>query len=215
MTISQNSCVASLYLTPYKQYEWLRQLSSDPANEVFGLARNVAAVKTRLASDNISNVHVFEGDMVDHNSLNAAALEVSKVTGGSLDFLIVNGAYNSPELAPLPSSAFYGREDELRKDMISSLEVNVLGVIFSINAFLPQIRKSNIKKIIVISTGFADPNLVFETSNPAFVTYSSMKAALNMVVAKYSAELKGDGISMLALSPGLVNTQETPRTFPW
>jgi NAD(P)-dependent dehydrogenase (short-subunit alcohol dehydrogenase family) len=88
-----------------------------------------------------------------------------------------------------------------------------MGVIFSVNAFLPLIRKGNVKKIIVISTGLADPALVTESSNPVFVTYSAMKAALNIVVAKYAVELKAQGITVLALSPGLVNTQETLRKY--
>jgi len=33
-----------------------------------------------------------------------------------------------------------------------------------------------------------------------------MKAALNMVVAKYAVELKSEGFKLLALSPGLVDT---------
>jgi NAD(P)-dependent dehydrogenase (short-subunit alcohol dehydrogenase family) len=193
-------------------YEWLRQLSSDPANTVIGLARMAASVESRLAADKITNVHILQADMADYNALNAAAADAAGVTNGSVDYLIINGAYNAPELSQIPLTAFVGREDDLRKDMIASLDVNVLGVIYSINAFLPLVRKSNIKKIVVISTGLADTERVPATGVSIFVIYSTMKAALNMVVAKYSAELKGDGITLLALSPGLVNTKETPPT---
>jgi hypothetical protein len=34
---------------------------------------------------------------------------------------------------------------------------------------------------------------------------------MNMVATKYSIELKQEGIVVLALSPGLVNTQEKQR----
>lgn len=153
--------------------------------------------------------------MVDHNALNAAAANVAKITNSVVDYLIINGAYNAPELSQLPPTAFVGREEELRKDMMSSLDVNVLGVIYSINTFLPLVRKSNIKKIIVLSTGLADTESIPATGIANFVTYSTIKAALNMVVAKYGAELNGEGITVLALSPGLVNTKETPRMYPF
>ncbi len=189
-------------------------MSSDPSNTVIGLVRTVDPVKARLAGDKISNVHVLKGDMADNKSLNAAAAEVATITKDSVDYLIVNGVYNNLKLAGLPPSAFVGREEELRQDMTASLEVNVLGVIFTINAFLLLVRKSDIKKIIVISTGLADTDWAPKTGNPCTVIYSSMKAALNMVVARYSVELRGDGITLLALSPGLVDTRETTRTYP-
>jgi NAD(P)-dependent dehydrogenase (short-subunit alcohol dehydrogenase family) len=149
--------------------------------------------------------------MIDHTALNAAAEETTKLTNGSVDYLIVNGAYSDRDAAKLPPTGFIGREDWLRKDMIASLDVNILGVMYSINAFLPLIRNSNVKKIIVISTGLADTENVPKNRNPTFVTYCAMKAALNMIVAKYSVELKPEEIIVLALSPGIVNTSEEPR----
>jgi NAD(P)-dependent dehydrogenase (short-subunit alcohol dehydrogenase family) len=193
------------------QYEWLRQLSSDATNTVIGLARTTAPVESKLAADKITTVRILEADMINPASLNAAAADVTGLTNGSIDYLIVNGAFSDPNTQNLLPTAFIGREDVLRKDMMTSLEVNVLGIMYSINAFLPLIRKSNVKKIIVISTGLADTENVPKTGVPNFITYSSMKAALNMVVAKYSVELKEEGIIVLALSPGVVATQETPR----
>jgi NAD(P)-dependent dehydrogenase (short-subunit alcohol dehydrogenase family) len=193
------------------QYEWLRQLSRDANNTVVGIARSVGPVKEKLKTDNINNVSMLSGDMVDHKELAKAALATEQITNGVVDYLIVNGAYSNPETKNLTPTGFIGREDVLQKDMSTSLNVNVLGVIFSINAFLPLVRKGSVKKIIVISTGLADPEAVLGSGNPSFLAYSAMKAALNMIVVKYAVELKNEGITVLALSPGLVNTQETPR----
>jgi NAD(P)-dependent dehydrogenase (short-subunit alcohol dehydrogenase family) len=144
--------------------------------------------------------------MVDPKSLTIAASEVSKVTNNSVDYLIVNGASIEPEAYFKTPTEFIGQEDLLRRDFIKSVDVNVLGVIYSINAFLPLIRKGNVKKITVISSGLADLELA-QKANIAFsVSYSATKAATNIVVAKYAAELKGEGIILLALSPGVVNT---------
>jgi NAD(P)-dependent dehydrogenase (short-subunit alcohol dehydrogenase family) len=92
--------------------------------------------------------------------------------------------------------------------MVASLDVNVPGVVFSISAFLSLLGKGAVKKIIVLSTGIADPEAIVVSGNSGSVTYSAMKAALNVIVAKYSQELGGGGFTVLALSPGLVNTRE-------
>ncbi|KFZ13491.1 hypothetical protein V502_06572 [Pseudogymnoascus sp. VKM F-4520 (FW-2644)] len=191
-------------------YEWLRFLSQDPANTVVGLARTPEPVEAQLAADKITNVRIVKADMLDHKSLTTAASEVSKITNNSLDHLIVNGAYLGLEANFMTPTEFIGQEDLLRREFINNLDMNVVGVIYSINAFLPLIRKGNAKKITVISTGLADLELA-QKANIAFsVLYSSTKAATNIVVAKYAAELRGEGIILLALSPGVVNTATSP-----
>lgn len=151
--------------------------------------------------------------MVDHKSLKLAASEVSKVTNNSLDHLIVNGAYINPEDYFITPTGFIGQEDLLRREFINNLDVNLIGVIHSINAFLPLIRNGNAKKVTVISTGLADLELAQKADIPFSVLYSATKAATNIVVAKYAVELRGEGIIFLALSPGVVNTATAPRKF--
>lgn len=144
--------------------------------------------------------------MADNKSLTTAAAESEKLTGGSVDYLIINGAYTNPEENLSSPSEFAGKEDLLTSSMIESLKVNVLGVVFIINAFLPLVRRSSIKKITAISTGLSDRDLTEKSTISFYMTYSAIKAALNMVVAKFSVELKSEGIVLLALSPGLVDT---------
>ena len=151
--------------------------------------------------------------MADHVALNNAAQEVSKITKGSLDYLIVNGVYSDGDHNRLTPTAFTGYEEVLRREMIRSLDVNVVGVIYSINAFLPLVHKSTIKKVVALTTGLADTDIAPKSGVPNFVVYSSMKAALNMVIARYSVELREDGIVFLALSPGIVLTSEKPRMY--
>ena len=151
--------------------------------------------------------------MVDPKSLAVAASEISNTTNNSIDYLIVNGAYYGLDAYFVTPSEFLGQEDLLRRESINNLNVNVLGVIHSINAFLPLIREGNAKKITVMSSGLAELELA-QKANIAFaVLYSATKAATNIVVAKYSAELKAEGIILLALSPGVVNTATEPRKF--
>jgi NAD(P)-dependent dehydrogenase (short-subunit alcohol dehydrogenase family) len=153
--------------------------------------------------------------MASHTSLTTATSLTTPLLPSGLDVLIVNGAYNTPAMAFNTPTSFSSPEqaEALHDDMHASLDVNVLGVVYSINAFLPLVLKGKVKKIVVISTGLADPDYAIAgEGNPVSITYASMKTALNMVVAKFAAELKAQDVKVLALSPGLVNTKETPRT---
>ena len=51
------------------QFEFLRQLSSDPANTVIGLARNKEATDIKTAELKRTNVHILEGDLINYDSL--------------------------------------------------------------------------------------------------------------------------------------------------
>jgi NAD(P)-dependent dehydrogenase (short-subunit alcohol dehydrogenase family) len=178
---------------------------------VIGLVRDINRVQEKLTDDSITNVHLIKADMADNDSLVTAAAKTIKLTSGSLDYLIINGAYTNPEENFLYPSEFSGKEEMLTNSMIQSLKVNVLGVVFSINAFLPMVRKSSIKKITVITTGLADRDAAEKSTVSFMLTYSSMKAALNIVVTKFATELKKEGIVVFALSPGLVNTNQPEK----
>jgi NAD(P)-dependent dehydrogenase (short-subunit alcohol dehydrogenase family) len=90
--------------------------------------------------------------------------------------------------------------------MFDSFNANVVGVMKTISAFLPLIKAGSAKKIIVISSVMADPDLVrtFEVTYAA--PYSISKAAVNLLVAKYHAAYTKEGILFIAISPGLVDT---------
>lgn len=188
-------------------------LSSDPKNIVIGLVRDVEKTEESLAAEKIANVHIFHGDMTDHKSLEAAATSAADVLPNGLDVIIVNGALTTTEAVKLSISELAAQPDLLYKDMHGSVDVNVIGSIHSIHAFLPLILKGSAKKIIVISTGHADIDVPVAFDQTSGVTYSVTKAALNMVVAKYAADLKSRDVKVLALSPGIVATQNNIRRF--
>lgn len=64
--------------------------------------------------------------------------------------------------------------------------------------------KGKVKKVITISTGHADLELVnnLEIENSAL--YAASKAAMNIIVAKFSAQYKKDGVLFVSISPGVV-----------
>jgi len=71
---------------------------------------------------------------------------------------------------------------------------------------MPLILKGQQKKVIAITSGMADLELVrnfdIEVSGP----YAVGKAANNMVVAKFGAEYAKDGVLFMSICPGVVDT---------
>lgn len=62
------------------------------------------------------------------------------------------------------------------------------------------------KKVITLSTGHADPDLVTKYNMEIAAPYTISKAALNMAVAKFHAEYSGQGVLFMSISPGFVDT---------
>ncbi|KZP29917.1 NAD(P)-binding protein [Athelia psychrophila] len=193
-------------------FEFVRNLSSaNPENTVFALVRSLSNSQ-RLAELQLKakNIHILEADITDVAALKIAAAAVQKITGGSLDYLINNGALIEADRRNNNLDGYpEGQEDILEKDLTDSFHVNVVGVVHTINVFLPLIRKGTAKKVITISSGMADVDFALQIGLSNQAPYSISKAAVNMVVAKYAAEYKAEGIVFVAVCPGLVDTAAT------
>ena len=190
------------------QYGFVRVLAHNPDNVIFGIVRNKAAAEAIVKADGLRNVHLIQADISDRKSLLAAREDLIKACGGSLDYLINNAAYVEKNTEYNALDDFEEDSEALQTELQKSFEINVIGVIDTINVFLPLIRRSSIKKIVVISSGMADPDLVNGGSIWNSAPYTISKAAVNMAVAKYNAHLGGQGILVFALSPGVVATFE-------
>jgi len=151
-------------------------------------------------------VTILEADVLDLPALQRAAERVKALTGGSLDYLINNAALVSEISRYKTLGDFDSDPSALEKDLLESFNVNVVGVVKTINTFIPLIKQSSIKKIVTISTGLADPDVVNNFEVDVAAPYAISKSATNMTVAKYNALYKKDGILFLAISPGLVDT---------
>ncbi|KAK5127942.1 hypothetical protein LTR85_005059 [Meristemomyces frigidus] len=188
-------------------YAFVTHLASIPGNTVIGIARNKSATEERLAKDGIKNVTILAADITDFKALQAAADETAKITGGSLDVLInnaglvVEGSHWTTLVEDTP--------EHLEEELMDSFRANVVGIAHTINAFLPLIRKGKDKKVITLSTGMADLDLINDFSIGIAAPYSISKAGTNALVAKYNAALgKKESILFLAISPGVVDTSE-------
>jgi NAD(P)-dependent dehydrogenase (short-subunit alcohol dehydrogenase family) len=92
-------------------------------------------------------------------------------------------------------------------DFFESFKVNTIGLINTVQAFLPLVRNGFVKKVVNLSSGMADINLINEAEIPVATPYAASKAAANVVIAKYNAALKHEGILFLSISPGFVATE--------
>ncbi|KAK2590064.1 hypothetical protein QQS21_012252 [Conoideocrella luteorostrata] len=187
-------------------FEFLRQLSSDPKNTVVGLVRDPAATKQKVSAElaGRSNIHILAGDLTNYDGLKSAAAETSVITGGSLDYLIANAALMSNvdgycAIGEIPPQV---AADVMHK----SIDTNVIGNMHLINLFLPLILKGKVKKVIAITTAMADVDFINQFDIQVGALYVSSKAALNVIIAKFNAQYKKEGVLFLGISPGVVDT---------
>ena len=150
----------------------------------------------------------MHGDLTDSPSLYAAAKAVSSISKGTVDCLIVNGAYQSvPTLFLQPGDCTTPETEALLlSELDISMRTNAIGALYSINAFMPLLLKSAVKKVACITSGAADTSIYEKCGKPDQFPYSMSKAALNVLVAKFATQYKEQGVRFVALSPGYVLT---------
>ena len=83
-------------------------------------------------------------------------------------------------------------------------QTNVIGNIHLFNLFLPLVMKGMVKKVITVSSGHADLDLINDLEIETSALYAASKAAMNVIVAKFSAQYKKDGVLFVSISPGVV-----------
>lgn len=69
---------------------------------------------------------------------------------------------------------------------------------------MPLILKGRVKKVISLSSGYADNELTTGFSIDVAGPYTISKAAMNTAVAKFSAEYAENGVLFMSIAPGAV-----------
>jgi len=192
--------------------EFVRQLSDNSENTVFALVRNKSKANFLEPVAERPNVHVVQADVVSAEQLQQAAKEVAAITGGPLDVLIANAGANLGSGTSLANGDI--SQEALVQEVKDNFETNTISAILTHNAFLPLLRKGKHKKIIDISSAIGDTEFTKITEFEYFAPYGISKAALNFVVQKYAVELSPEGFTVLAISPGLVDTFGTKEGPP-
>ena len=173
---------------------------------MIGLVRDKPATDRKIQQDGLTNVTIFQADITDRQALKTARDQVKKITGGSLDYLINNAAYVSHLTVGKFLDDFDDDSKSLDDDIWTAFNTNVMGVIYTTNAFLPLVKKSSIKKVVTLTSGMGDVDFTNSLGIWESAPYSISKAAVNIAVAKYSARYKSEGILFFSISPGVVDT---------
>lgn len=164
--------------------EFVRQYAADGW-------RVIATVRDPLAGKAASDAgaEVYVADMADEGSIRRLK---SALAGVELDVLLNNaGVYGERQaFGDVDAEAF-----------LKVIRVNTLGPLKMAEAFADQLAGR--KLIAAVSSMMGS---VAENSSGGFYAYRASKAALNMVLKSLSLDLKGRGVTVIALSPGWVRT---------
>jgi NAD(P)-dependent dehydrogenase (short-subunit alcohol dehydrogenase family) len=119
-----------------------------------------------------------------------------KLSGTNIDVLINNaGVYGDDR------NHGFGHLDY--QAWLNTLTINTLAPIKMAEAFLPQIKRGSLKLIVNISSLMGS---LADNGSGGSVLYRSSKAALNAAMKSLSIELKGQGVGVIILHPGWVQT---------
>jgi NAD(P)-dependent dehydrogenase (short-subunit alcohol dehydrogenase family) len=94
---------------------------------------------------------------------------------------------------------------ELEEVSARLFQTNVVGNIHLFNLFLPLVMKGKLKKCIAISSGHGDLDIINRFDVEVNALYAASKAAMNIIVAKFNAQYKKDGVLFVSISPGFVD----------
>ncbi|KIX98405.1 uncharacterized protein Z520_05706 [Fonsecaea multimorphosa CBS 102226] len=193
-------------------YEFVRKLSPDPDNIVVALVLSKKATDEKIAKHGIKNVHVLEADVTDRSALLKAAEDTEKITGGKgVDYFINNAGLIAKPTAFRTLEDYLDMPEVFDKDMHECFSINAIGTMNATAAFIPLIRKGTVKKVVALSSGMGELEFTNELDMDMAVPYSISKAAMNMVMAKFSASYKKEGILFMAVSPGAVDSEDDGR----
>ncbi|KAJ9100403.1 hypothetical protein QFC19_005541 [Naganishia cerealis] len=169
--------------------------SKDPETKVITTSRfpDSATDLQELAKKRF-NVQFVKLDIASEDSIKTAAAEIAKLTS-HIDVYISNSAYmNLTKTSQTP-----------RESWLAHYNVNVLGAIQLFQELLPLIKKSDVKKVVFISS--AGGSLSSDIPIPGSA-YGQSKAALNFTAQDLSKELAPEGFTIVPVHPGVVGTEK-------
>ena len=147
------------------------------------------AAELKSLQDSYSdNLEMISLDVTEPASIDALK---GKIAGSTIDILINNAGVLDKPANWLDLEA-----------MNHSWMVNTLGPLQVIEACLPALQRSQLKKIVNVSSIMAS----IATTQPDNMPYRVSKAALNMATKMLSHQLRSDNICVVTLHPGWVKT---------
>jgi len=153
-----------------------------------------------LAKDKVDRIEILAMDVTDPDSIARAAAGM----GDDPIDVLINGAGIMGE----PDQKV-GNVDYLAWSRI--LEVNTMGPLRVVEAFIDHLARSERKLVVTITSGMGS---LSDNTSGGWIAYRSSKAAVNMVMRSAAIELAPRGISCVLVNPGWVRTDMGGATAP-
>lgn len=166
---------------------------------VIAAVRNPAeAIALQELAKRRDGVRIEQVDVTDPASVDALGKRLGNTP---IDILLNNvgmlGSEPEQQLGTLDASRFD-----------TYMRVNALGALLVSERLLPNVRAGKQKKIAGISAVVAS-FAAYPRIHPGLYYYKASKAALNMLMRNLALDTERDGITVVVLSPGVVNTNGT------
>ena len=160
-----------------------------------------AAAADRLRRDGIEVITVDRADGAEHrvDITDTAAVEALAAEIGPVDILINSAGIVGPNVALIDS-----RLDDWRR----TLEVNVLGTVTMMRAFVPPMIERGWGRVV----NFA--SMAGKDGNPNLAAYSASKAAVIALTKSAGKELATTGVLVNAIAPAVIATPMNDTTAP-
>lgn len=178
--------------------EWARQYAARGWQVVATARRPREADALQQLARDTGRVLVEQLDATDPASIAAFA---QRLHGRPIDVLVNNVGMLGDE----PEQKL-GALDPERFD--TYMRVNALSALLVTEALLPNLRAGRHKKVAGISARVAS-FAAYPRIHSGLYYYKASKTALNMVLRNLAMDLRADGIAVVSLSPGVVNTYGT------
>jgi NAD(P)-dependent dehydrogenase (short-subunit alcohol dehydrogenase family) len=141
------------------------------------------------ASSGIGAALALEADVTKDGDVDRAAATASAELGG-IDVVIANAGFG-----------VVGRLEKLElADFRRQFETNVFGVLRTVYATLPALRRSKGCLVLIGSVAGYLPS-------PGSSAYSMSKAAVTSLALSLRGELAADGVSVVLITPGFVESE--------
>lgn len=176
--------------------EYVKQMSQRGWNIIATARKPESADELRAIADDHKQLVIERLDVTDFERIDELS---AKYADQPIDILLSNAG-----ITPKYKSAFKNVKGVDWDMAVKSLEVNAIAPLKLAQAFMGQVAASEQKKIVVISSKAGS----FELSPkmPMMYSYRGSKAALNMYMYALSFETPKQGVILVLLSPGQVNT---------
>ena len=190
--------------------ELSRQLVA-AGDEVVATARQpkTADALNKLAASSGGRLTVVRLDVGDADEIAAAALQIGE-RFEAVDLLVNNaGIWTAPGE---PDRASSGALADLRPDaVLEVLRVNAIAPLLVTQALAGLLAGAGRATVVNMSSGLGS---IAGTAGRGNLAYAMSKAALNMLTRQLAAELRGQGVVVVALSPGWVATDMGGASAP-